>query len=229
MTKQSLEAAPRKVFGRKVKQLRKEGIIPANVYGKKVKSLSIAIDSKDFEKVFKEAGETALLNLVLGKDKKAVLIRNVQKDPVEGNILHVDFQEVDLKAKVSAEVPVELVGESLPEKQGVGTVVQHINEVEVEALPAELPEKFEIDISALAEVDQAIYVKDIKTSDKVNITEDPERIVVKVEPPQKEEEVAPVVEEAVEGEEVPKEEGQEKEEEQAKAENGKESPEPQEG
>jgi len=119
--------------------------------------------------------------------------------------LHVDFLQVDLKVKVTAKVPVEVSGESPAEKQALGTVVQYLNEVEVEALPADLLEKFEVDTSELAEVDQAIYVKDLKyDKSKIEVKTDGEEIIVKVEPPQKEEEViAPIVAVGAEGEVVP--------------------------
>lgn len=193
MQKHELKAEKRDVLGRKVKHLRKEGVIPANIFGKKVKSLAIKVSSDDFKKVYKDAGETGLVEITLGgKDIRPVLIHNVQVGPVEDGILHVDFLQVDLKEKVTAEVPVEAVGESPAEKQGLGTVVTQINEVEVEALPSDLPEKFEVDLSLLTEVDQAIYVKDIKVdTKKVMILDNPEDIIVKVEPLQKVEEIAP--------------------------------------
>jgi len=190
MDKLTLKAAVRKITGRKVKALRKEGILPANVFGKKVKSLAVQIKLADFTDVYKKAGETGIVYL----NEKPVLISNIQKSPVSDLPIHVDFHQIDLKEKVEADVPVEVVGESLMEKQGLGTVVQYIDEVSVEALPMDLPEKFEIDANTLIEVDQAVYVKDLKVDrSKVEIKLDAETILVKVEPPQKEE-VAPVVE-----------------------------------
>jgi len=214
MDKLTLKADVRKIIGRKVKALRKEGILPANVFGKKVKSLAVQIKLADFTDVYKKAGETGIVYL----NEKPALISNIQKSPVSGLPIHVDFHQIDLKEKVEADVPVEVVGESSMEKQGLGTVVQYVDEVSVEALPLDLPEKFEIDASTLIEVDQAVYVKDLKVDrSKVEIKLDKETILVKIEPPQKEE-VAPVVEtpaeEAVAGEE-PKE-GEEGEEGQAK-------------
>jgi large subunit ribosomal protein L25 len=191
MDKKVLAAEARKITGRKVKNLRKEGSLPGNVYGKKVKSESLQVNLKDFEKVYKEVGETGLLILKIGKLEKPVLIHNLQVDPVSDAPLHVDFLQVDLKEKVEADVPVELTGESPAEKQALGTVVQYINEVKVEALPMDLPEKFVVDVSDLSEVDQAVYVKDLKIDrSKIDVKSDPEEIIVKVEPPQKEE-VAP--------------------------------------
>ena len=209
MQKITLSAEARKTFGRKVKRIRQEGFLRANVYGKKVKSTSIQVKEDEFAKVYKEAGETGLVSLKLGSDERPVLIHNVQNDPLTDKILHIDFLQVDLKEKVTAKVPVEVVGESPAEKQALGTVVTERNEVEVEALPADLPEKFEIDISSLTEVDQAILVKDIKAdSAKVTILDNPEDILVKVEPLRKEEEVAPPAEEVpAEGEQPTTAEG----------------------
>lgn len=204
MPKTTLKAEKRKTEGRKVKTLRKEGILPGNVYGKKVKSLSVQVNLKEFEKMYKEIGETGLLMLNIGDEERPVLIHNLQLDPVSDAPIHVDFLQVDLKEKVEADIPVELSGESPAEKQVVGTVVQYINEVKVEALPTDLPERFEVDITSLSEVDQSILVKDIKyDKTRIEIKGDLEAIVAKVEPPQKEEVVeAPVAPEGevVEGE-----------------------------
>jgi large subunit ribosomal protein L25 len=192
MDKKILKAESRKVSGRKVKNLRSRGILPGNIFGKKIKSVAIEVNLKDFEKIYKEVGETGLLTLHVGKEERPVLIHNLQLNPVSEAPLHIDFLQVDLKEKVEADVPVELVGESPAEKQAIGTVVQQLNEIKVEALPGDLPEKFEVNVENLAEVDQAIYVKDLKyDKTKVEIKGDGEAIVVKVEPPQKEEVVAP--------------------------------------
>ena len=192
MNKLTLKAEVRKISGRKVKNLRKDGILPGNISGKKIKSEAVQVVFKDFDKVYKEAGETGLVTLEIGKEEKPVLIHNLQVNPVSDVPVHVDFLQVDLKEKVEADVPVELIGESPAEKQALGTVVQYINEIKVEALPMDLPEKFEVDTTELSEVDQAIYVKDLKVDRaKVDIKTGPDEIVVKVEPPQKEEVVAP--------------------------------------
>ncbi len=207
-------------MGRKVKKLRREGVLPANVYGKKVKSRAVSVRLLDFGKIFKQAGETSIVDLSLDKKTLPVLIHNVQLDPVSDNPLHVDFLQVDLKEKVTSQIPVELVGESPAEKQGLGTVVQYINEIEVEALPTDLLDKFEIDLSKLEKVDDAVLVKDIKV-DKKKIfisKEDEEKMVVKIEELRKEEEE--VIPETIEIEEAEvAEKGTEKDE---KDEKGKE-------
>ncbi|PIZ46267.1 50S ribosomal protein L25 [Candidatus Woesebacteria bacterium CG_4_10_14_0_2_um_filter_44_9] len=194
MDKHVLKAERRKLVGRKVKTLRREGILPANIFGKKIKSTSIQVNTDELKKVYKEVGETTLLNLQLAgeKEDRPVLIANIQKEPVSDAFIHVDFHQVDLKEKVEAKVPVELTGESPAEKQGIGTVVVYINEIEVEALPTDLPEKFTVDTSKLTEVDQVVYVKDLAIDKKkLGVKTDLESILVKVEPPQKEEVVAP--------------------------------------
>lgn len=188
MDKHTLKAEARKISGRKIKTLRKQGLLPANIFGKKVKSTSIQIPVKEFQNVYKQVGETGLVDLKVGSEDRPVLVHNIQVHPITDELLHVDFLQVDLKEKVTANVPVTIIGESPAEKQNLGTVVQQLNEIEVEALPADLPEKFEIDKSTLLEVDQAIKVSDLKVDrSKVEIKTDAEAIVAKVEPPQKEE------------------------------------------
>lgn len=212
MDKQTLNAQKRSVFGRKVKTLRNEGLLPANLYGKKIKSNALQVDMGDFFNVYKKAGETGLIELKLSTksskkiNKVTVLVSDVQTNPTTDKPIHVDFRKVDLKEKIVASVPIETTGESPAEKQGLGTIVLHIDQVEVEALPTNLPEKFEIDLGKLEDIDQAIQIKDISIEkSKVDIKADPEQIVVKVEPLRAEEE-QPVVteeseEEGVEGEE----------------------------
>lgn len=223
MQKNILKAEKRKVLGRKVKKLRRGGVLPANIYGKKIKSLAIKLPSVDFEKVYKAIGETGIVKIIIGKQKRAVLVSNVQLDPVTDKPLHVDFHQVDLKEKTTADVPIELVGKSPAEKQSLGTVVQYIDEIEVEALPKDLPDKFEIDLSKLTEVDQAVQVKDLTVDKKkVEVKTEAEQIIVKVEPPRKEEKVAPPPPE----EEVPEEAEKEAVPEETPEKAGEEPPKP---
>lgn len=203
-----LTAEPRKVLGRKVKQLRREGFLPANIYGKKIKSESIQVKLSDFQKIYAEARETGLVALKIGNADHPVLIHNVQLDSVSDLPLHADFMQVDLHEKVTATVPIEFIGESPIEKSQEGIVVPQLREVEVEALPTDLPENITVDISELDAVGKAIKVSDLKVDRaKVEIKGDPEQIVVVIEEPAKEEE--PVVATSAEGEavegEVPKE------------------------
>ncbi|MEK7498162.1 MAG: 50S ribosomal protein L25, partial [Patescibacteria group bacterium] len=166
-----------------------------------IKSEAVQVDAKEFAKVFDKAGETGIVELVEGKTTRPVLVHDVQIHAVTNEPLHVDFMQVDLKVKVTATVQVEVEGESPAEKSGIGTLVQQLQEIEVEALPADLPEKFIVDATKLEEVDQAILVKDLDyDKSKVEVKTDPESIVAKVEPPQKEVVIEAPVETVVEGE-----------------------------
>lgn len=188
-----------------MKTLRREGILPANIYGKGIKSQSIKLDRLEFSKVFKEAGETGLIELEVEKEKHPVLVHNVAYEPITDELLHVDFHEVNLKEKTTAQVPVEFIGESPAEKRGEGTLVKYIDELEVEALPTDLPEKFEVDVSGMEEVDATMQIKDIfYDKSKLEVKEDGEEIVAKIEPLRAEEEIAPPAAPA-EGEEAPAE------------------------
>lgn len=192
MKKYQIKAEERKILGRKVKKLRREGIVPGNIFGKKIKSQSISLNIKDFLEVFNEAGETSVVEVLLGKDVRNTLIHNVQYDPVSDEPVHVDFLQVDLKQKVKSMVPVEILGESPAEKQGIGTIVQYIDEIEIEALPTEIPDSFEIDVSKLENVDDQILISDINP-EKTTILEEKDKIVVKVEEVKKEEEPEPQI------------------------------------
>lgn len=196
-----LVAKNRQVFGRKVKRLRKEGVLPGNIYGRDIKSVAVQVALGDFEKVFAEVGETGLVGLKVDGDLYPVLIHNVQYNPVTDQPLHADFLKVNLAEKITASVPVEIAGVSPAVASEEGVLVQQMHEVEVEALPTELPEKIVVDISGLTEVDAAIKVLDLKVPGDVEIRDDPQRIVVNVAPPAKEEEIVPPAEE------VPPEEG----------------------
>lgn len=195
-----LTAQPRKILGRKVKQLRRDGILPANIYGKKIKSESVQVKTAEFLKTFEQTGETGLVTLKVGEKEHPVLIQNLQVNAYTEAPLHVDFLEVDLREKVTATVQIEFIGESPVEKSQEGIVVPQLREVEVEALPMDLPENIVVDISELDAVGKTIKVADLKVDrSKVEIKGDSEQIVVTVEEPAKEEE--PVVAAPAEGEE----------------------------
>jgi len=202
--KLKLKVNSRKLTGRKVKQLRAQGTLPANIYGKGVKSLSIQLPLKDFTAAFKQVGETGILELIVNKETKTrpVLVHHVQQHPVTDEILHVDFRQVDLTETVIVKIPVEITGEAPAITKG-GVLIQLINEVEVEALPADLPDKFTLDVSRLEEIGQSFSLKDLKVSAKVKLlTENLEELVIKIESPTKEEEEKPVEAAPVEGEEA---------------------------
>lgn len=185
MDKLSLQAEERIILGKKVKKLRKDGLLPGHVYGKGVQTESVSVDGKTFLKTFKEAGETGLIELKIGKEKvRPVLVRGVQYHPVTGQPIHIDFYQVNLSQKVKAPIPLVLVGEQ-PESVGLGEtiVLQTLNEVEVEALPADLVEKIEVNITALKNVDDAVTVAQLNYDrSKLTIHAEDESIVVKLAP-----------------------------------------------
>ncbi len=180
MKRHTLNAQIRQDVGKKVSKLRAEGKLPATVYGKKVTSVSITVSAAEFESVYDTAGETGLIDLVVGKEVKPVLVHNVQRDPMRGTTLHVEFHQVDLKEKVKAAVPLVAVGESPAVTQKVGVLLTLLSEVEVEALPADLPDKIEIDVSKLSEIDQELKVADLHVPNGVTILSDAAVSVVKI-------------------------------------------------
>ncbi len=201
MSKIIFSTSSRDLKGKKVKRLRAQAVIPGNVYVGGGESVTIQFSEKEFEKLYGEVGDTGLVYLEIGDSKKSrsTLVDEVQVDPVSGDVLHVSFKEVDLKEKIEAEVPIELIGE-FDVKEGV--MVQVRNSIVVEALPVDLPEKFEVNIDDLAEVGQSITLADLKfNKSKVSLVEvetdeDWEKPVVLVQE-QREEEVVEVVEEEV--------------------------------
>src|SRR5690348_15198047 len=180
MKKYTLTAQKRDLVGRKVKNLRAQGSIPATVYGKKIPSVSVTVPLDAFVKVYAQAGETGLVELGVGSDVRPVLVHTVQKDPVYGRVLHVEFYQVDLKEKVHANVPVEFIGEAAAVTTKTGVLLTLLDEIEVEALPTNLPEKLEVDVTKLAEVDQEVKVGDIIVPDGVTILTDKDQSIVRV-------------------------------------------------
>lgn len=214
-----LKAKSREKLGKEhAKKLRKNGIIPAVVYGLETKTLPLEIESKSFYALLRGGlGENVILTLEIGdhKDgKKQVLIREVQRDPVRGDIVHVDFHQISLTKKIAIEVPIHLVGS--PEGVKEGGILQHaLRDLRVECLPTAIPEKIEVDVSHL-KIGDSIHVADIKV-EGVDILSDLQSSVASVVPPTifKEAEVAPAAVE-VEPEVITekKEEGEKGEEEE---------------
>ena len=180
MKRPQLKAEERTVLGKKVKKLRREGFLPGNVYGKGLNSVALQVKLPEFKDVYKEAGETGLVDLSYGDKKKPVLIKNLQMNHATQTLLHVDFYQVNLKEKVKAMVPIVLIGEAQAVTDKVGLVLQNLNDVEIEALPDNLSENIEVDITALAEIGQQVTVADLKAPEGVEILTDPAQTVAKV-------------------------------------------------
>ncbi len=207
-----LKAEKREKIGKKVKDLRKKGVLPAILYGPKVKPLPIEIDLKEFKKIYKEAGESSLISLEVEKEKFLVLIYEIKEDSLTDEITHVDFYQPILTEEVEATVPIIFEGISPAVKDLGGTLIKEIQEVDVKALPQNLPHDIKVNIDTLNTFEDEILIKDLKIPAGVKILKEMNEIVAVVVPPTKvEEELEKPIEEKVE--EVEKvEEKKEKEE-----------------
>jgi large subunit ribosomal protein L25 len=196
--------------------------IPAVVYGPGEKNFSLAVDAKEFRKVFREAGESSLVELIIegnpasakataGQGKHPVLVQEIQREPMSGDIIHIDFYQPNLKKEVEVAVPLNFVGVAPAEKDLGGTLVKNISEIDVKALPQDLPHEIQIDISVLKTFEDRILIKDLKLPEKVTVSKNLDEIVASVLAPQNiEAELAQEITEDVEG--VEKVEKEKKEE-----------------
>lgn len=183
MEKHKLSVQKRTIAGRKVKNLRKQGLLPANIYGKNIKSEMVQIDLKEFKKVYNKAGETGIVELkVEGEEKtRPVLIHNPQLHPVDDFPLHVDFYQVSLKEKIKATVPIVISGQASAVINKEGLLLTVLNEVMVECLPTDLPEKIEVDVSQLKKVNEEIKVGKLNIDEtKVKILTDTNLVICKI-------------------------------------------------
>ncbi len=225
----SLKAKTRKEVGKKVKKLRKEGVLPAVLYGPEIKeSINLSVDIKEFYEIFKQAGESSLVSLEVdsGKDaeqqKFLVLIRFAKKDPLSEEVIHADFYQPHLKKEIQTHIPLVFEGESLAVKDLEGTLIKSVQELEIKALPQNLPHEIKVNIDSLKTFEDNILVKDLVIPENVTVLKEAEEMIASVVPPAKvEEELEKPVEEKVE--DIEKAGDKEKEEKaEEKAEEGKE-------
>ncbi len=184
MEKFQLKATTRKDAARGNNKLRESGVIPAVLYGNKLANVNLAINQIEFEKLFRKAGESTIVELAMEDGKvHNVLVQDVQKHYLTSSPIHVDFYEVSMTEKLTATVAIEFINEAPAVKALGGTLVKVLNEVEVQCLPADLPHNIEVDISVLKTFEDTLSIKDLKISDKVEILGDADDLVVKVQPP----------------------------------------------
>ena len=204
----TLQATKRDILGKKVRFLRRQNTTPAHLFGHGLESLSLQCDTNELQRIIAQAGMTRLINLKIDADKqpRSVFIREIQRDIIKGYLLHVDFYQIRKTEKITADIPIVLVGEA-PAMSLKGRILIHtLNSLSIECLPDKLPPQIEVDLSPLEEIEQAIHVRDITLSPDITIFTDPDQLVAKVsEARVKEEEVVEVEVEAEEGE-VPAEE-----------------------
>jgi len=174
-----------------VDHIRKTGGIPAVVYGHKIKNVNLTVDGKSFANVYKEAGETTVLDLHIDGEnaERSVLIHDIAIDPVRSNIIHVDFYEVKKGEKIRTNIPLVFEGESAAVKSEGGVLVKNIYKIEVEALPKDLPHEFVVDISKLATFSDVMTVEDLHIPAGVKVFTDPKEVIAKVIPPRTTEEL----------------------------------------
>lgn len=189
-----LSASQRTVTGKKVSALRREGIIPAIMYGSGTEPVSIQLDGHETSKSLAAVGGSTLIDLKIGDETHKVLLREIQRHVIRRNILHIDFLKVAMDEKIRAVVPIDLVGIAPAVRDLAGVLVTGLDEIEVEALPADLPDKITVDLDVLVTMDDAVTVADLELGEGVTLLTDLDEAIVNV--------VHQMAEEIVEEEEV---------------------------
>lgn len=186
-----LKAERRKILGKKVKKLRKKGLLPAVIFGRDLKSIPISLDTQAFRTIYAQAGESTLVDLSLdGKNPQKVLISDVTIDPISDDFLHANLHQIDLAEEITTEIPLHIVGQSPVVESGEGILLSLLSEIEITCLPQNLPSEINVDISGLEKIDDAIAVKELAVDlTKIKINADPEELVLKIDYAQMEEEI----------------------------------------
>ena len=177
-----LTASNREVLGKKVRFLRRQGIIPVHLFGHGIESVALQCDIITLQRVLAEAGKTRLISVKVDNEKgpRTVVAREIQTEPQTGALLHADFYQVKMAERIKIEVPVVLVGEAPALKSKENTLVHELNTLHVECLPAKIPANVELDITSLIEPEQAMRVKDIVLDEEITVLSDPELMVARI-------------------------------------------------
>lgn len=185
-----LKAENRDQFGRELTALRAKGLIPAELYGHGLANAHLSIAKKDFVKVFKQAGESTMIDLLVAGKKHPVMIHDVTVHPVSDEIMSIDFYQVRLDQKIQIKVPVSYVGEAPAVKEKQGVLVKAMNEIKVEALPADIPHMIEVNLALLTDIGVDLHISDLKLGANVRVLEDPTFVIATVTARMTEEEEA---------------------------------------
>jgi len=176
-----LKATQRDALGKKARFLRRQGITPTHLYGNNIKSLALQCDATELQHLLALAGRTRLISLEVGeKQPRSVFVREIQRDEVTRQLLHVDFYQVRKGEKITVGVPIVFVGEAPAMKERGRMIAHSINSLNIECLPDKVPPQIEVDLSPLEGLEQAIHVKDIVLGADITVNADPEQLVVKV-------------------------------------------------
>lgn len=193
-----LEVTNREILGKKVRFLRRQGITPLHLFGHGIESATLQCATHNLRRVLAEAGQTRLISLRLDNEKglRNVVVRGVQREPCTGETLHVDFYEVQMAEQLKMEIPIVLVGKAPALRLKGTTLTQELNTLAIECLPSNIPNSIEVDITALAEPDQVVRVKDIVPGEGITVLNNPELVVsrISLQPVEKEEVAAAKVE-----------------------------------
>jgi large subunit ribosomal protein L25 len=195
MEKIVIEAQVRNQTGKKVKFLRKEGMIPAVIYGRDIETMPISLKKRETTLLFNKISGSTILTINVDGKEHATLVREVQRDYIKNELLHIDFQAVSLKEKLQTHISLTLVGKAPVLENFEALIVSGIDQIEVECLPQDLVDTIEVDVSSLAEIGDAIYVKDLPKLTNIEILTDLEELVAVANAVK--EEVEPVVEEVI--------------------------------
>jgi large subunit ribosomal protein L25 len=205
-----LAAQRREIRGKHVARLRRDGVLPAVVYGHGHESEAIQLNAKEFDVLRRHAGRNALVDLKVGGSRATpVIVHDVQMHPVNRSTLHVDFYVVKMTEELTVDVPIVVVGEAEAAEQGGGTLLHLLSAVTVRALPTSIPQGLELDVTPLTDFETVLHVRDLRVPSGVTVVTDPDESIARVQPPRVEEEpVAAEAEEAeAEGAEVAEVEG----------------------
>jgi large subunit ribosomal protein L25 len=197
MAASNLKVSKREVVGKKTRFLRRQGVTPVHVFGHGVESLPLQCETTELVQMIARKGTTRLLDIKVGSEKesRSVFIREIQRDSISGELLHVDFYQINKAEKIRMAVPIVLAGDAPVLKLKNNIIEQIMTELEVECLPGDLPPQIDVDLSVLVEINQAIFVRDLRLKEGISISASPEQIIVKVSTVAEEkEEVAPVAE-----------------------------------
>jgi large subunit ribosomal protein L25 len=177
-----LTAHTREIRGKKVKTLRRQGITPVHVFGHGIEPEALQCDTIDLQKVLAQAGSTGIVGLKVDKSRKKrnVMIREVQKEPRSGQLLHVDFYQIRMEEKLKVDVPIILTGEAPALKLKENFLSHELDSLSVECLPDDIPNHIEVDVSILEEADQSIYVEDIVLGEDITVLNNPDQLVAKI-------------------------------------------------
>ena len=205
MEQAEISANKREILGKKVRFMRRQGVLPAHVFGHGLESLALECNARQLERTVSRAGATKLLNLKIRGERspRNVLIREIQRNPVTGTLTHVDFYQVRMAEKLEVDIPIMLVGESPALKMKENILLHELDHLAIECLPKDIPASIEVDVSSLTEAGQDIRVKDIKLADGIIILNDPEVVVASISAETEEEAMAAPAEEKVVTSEMP--------------------------